>query len=472
MSSLTFAERETIFFILKGNSTECTLAEINFMMLFSFLKYLQPTHYFQLYRNDRTSIFPKVEHFPKEILAQLIPEPNFKSQKALEYDLSWQAINKGYIGNVEVYTTFDKVPIVDEYRFLRKYFHPVWVFYVLMLRIFSLKNPIKEIIAWKKSGGVKRSGYLKNPIQYPEWHSSESFLLKEKPFVSIVIPTLNRYEYLKDILADFEKQTYTNFEILIIDQSQPFNEDFSKSFNLNIRHIQQKEPALWLARNTAIEKSKGSIIALSEDDVRISPGWIENHLRCLDYFNAEISAGVFYPEGSSIPPERSFFCLASQFATGNAMLYKDVFRKIGLFDRQFEKQRMGDGEFGLRAYLHGLKSISNPFASCIDVKAGTGGLRQMGSWDAFRPKKLFSPRPIPSVLYLYRKYFGKKRTLLALFRNVPQSIIPYRYKKNKKMLVLGMLISLFLFPFVILQVVISWHLASKKLKQGAMINQL
>src|SRR5690606_21161604 len=176
--------------------------------------------------------------------------------------------------------------------------------------------------------------------------------------------------------------------------------------------------------------------------------------------------------GSSIPKERSFFCIASQFATGNAMLYKDVFKKIGLFDRQFEKQRMGDGEFGLRAYLNGLKSISNPYASCIDVKAGTGGLREMGSWDAFRPKKLFAPRPIPSVLYFYRKYFGTKRRLLAIFRSVPQSIVPYRYKKSKKMLVVGFFIAVILFPFVVLQVYISWRLASKKLKEGFLGNEV
>jgi glycosyltransferase involved in cell wall biosynthesis len=441
-------------------------------MLFHFLKYLQPTHYFQLNRNDGTSIFPKYKQLPEEIVAQLQPEPNFKSEKAREYDLSWQAVNKGYIGNAEVYTSFEKIPVVDEYRFLRKYFHPVWVFYVLGLRLLSFNNPFRELTAWKKSKDTFRSKYLNDSIKHPDWNKQRSFLLEDKPLVSVVIPTLNRYEYLKDVLADFEKQTYKNFEILIIDQSKPFQKDFCKDFNLKIHHIQQNEPALWLARNTAIKESKGSIIALSEDDVRIGPDWIENHLRCLDFFKADISAGVFYPEGSFIPKERSFFCMASQFATGNAMLYKDVFKKIGLFDRQFEKQRMGDGEFGLRAYLSNLKSISNPFASCVDIKAGTGGLRQMGSWDAFRPKKLFAPRPIPSVLYLYRKYFGRKRALLAIMRSVPQSIIPYRYKKNKKMLALGMLISLFLFPFVVLQVFISWRLASKKLIEGALIGQL
>src|SRR5690606_7731463 len=181
------------------------------------------------------------------------PDPKFKSEKAREYDPSWQAVNKGYIGNAETYISFEKIPVVDEYRFLRKYFHPVWVFYVLMLRFFSFKNPFREISAWKKSGDVKRSDYLKNPILYDDWNSFKSLLVEEKPFVSVVIPTLNRYEYLKDVLEDLEKQDYKNFEVIIVDQSNPFQNDFYKKFNLDIKLVQQAERALWLARNHAVE---------------------------------------------------------------------------------------------------------------------------------------------------------------------------------------------------------------------------
>lgn len=441
-------------------------------MLFHFLRYLQPTHYFQLSQNRRVSVFPIVEKLPKEILAQLKVDNDFESGAGRDYDLSWQAIYKGYIGEAETYKDFESLSIDDEYRFLRKYFHKAWVFYVLILRILSLKNPVLEIVAFRKTSSVKCSLYQNNPIIYQDWKTFESKLLQENCLISVIIPTLNRYEYLKDILSDFEKQTYSNFEIWIIDQSKPFEKDYCNGFNLNIHHIYQEEPALWLARNIAIQKSVGKIIALSEDDVRIAPDWLENHIKALDFFDADISAGVFYSLGSFIPMDRSFFSLSSQFATGNAMLYKDVFKEIGLFDRQFEKQRMGDGEFGLRAYLNGIKSISNPYAACIDIKAGTGGLREMGSWDAFRPKNLLSPRPIPSVLYFYRKYFGFERSILALIKNIPSSIIPYRYKKNNKFLILGAIISVILFPFILLQVFISWRLASKKLNEGDRISAL
>ncbi len=123
-------------------------------------------------------------------------------------------------------------------------------------------------------------------------------------------------------------------------------------------------------------------------------------------------------------------------------------------------------------YVNGYKNISNPKASRIHLKVGTGGLRQMGSWDAFRTNKIFAPRPIPSVLYFFRSYFGNKRAVYALLKSVPPSIIPYRFKTNRKLLLLGIFVSIFLMPIICIQVLISWRKASKKLHEGPLIQTL
>lgn len=441
-------------------------------MLFSFLKYLQPTHYFQVPTKTGTSVFPVIETLPQNIVDQLIPDNGYESIEAFKYDLSWQAIQRGYIGNVPTYLTSKQISIKDNYRFIRKNFHAAWVLYVLVLRLISFHNPIKEISSWVRTRSVQRMTDSISPLINDDWQNLKSSLILESPKVSVVIPTLNRYIYLKDVLKDFERQDYKNFEIIIIDQSEPFNPEFYNEFKLDINLIRQEERALWMARNTAIKHAKGELIALSEDDVRIKPDWISSHLKCLDIFDAKVSAGVFYPEGQEIPKERSFFAIATQFATGNAMLYKSVFEQVGLFDRQFEKQRMGDGEFGMRVYLDGIKSISNPFACCIDIKAGSGGLREMGSWDAFRPSTFFAPRPIPSVIYYFRRYFGTQSAKLALLRMVPLSVFPYQFKKNKPLLILGVFICILILPMVCFQVLKSWKLASDKLKQGPLIEIL
>lgn len=441
-------------------------------MLFKFLKYVQPTHYFSLKRNDGTSIFPIASELPEVVLQQLQEDNNYSSEMATAYDLSFQVVLKGYTGDAPTYRDVERLPVKDEYRFLRKNFHPIWVLYVLLLRVCSFHNPFTELGGFLRTRKVRRVPYTASPLKNDSWENFNATLTAQNPLVTVVIPTLNRYKYLAQVLRDFEVQSYTNFEIVVVDQSQPFNPDFYAPFKLHLNVVRQEEPALWLARNTAIEQAKGEIIALSEDDVRIPKDWIETHLKCLDYFQADISAGVFFPEGEKIPQNRSFFSIASQFATGNAMLHKDVFRKVNLFDRQFEKQRMGDGEFGLRCYLQGLKSISNPLAYCEDIKAEVGGLRQMGSWDAFRTKKLFAPRPIPSVLYLYRRYFGNRRAVLALLKSVPPSIIPYRFKRNKMLLLLGIFVSVFLLPLISIQVFISWRKATKKIDEGPLIRSL
>jgi GT2 family glycosyltransferase len=240
-----------------------------------------------------------------------------------------------------------------------------------------------------------------------------------------------------------------------------------------LKVIQQTEKALWLARNRAIQLAKGDYILLYDDDSRVDADWITQHIKTLDYFKADISSGVsISTEGGEVPAHYSFFHISSQLDTGNVLLKKEVFGKIGLFDRQFEKQRMGDGEYGLRSYLNGFLNVSNPYAKRLHLKVGSGGLREMGSWDGFRPKKWFSPRPIPSVLYLFRKYHGNKRAKLALLKTVPPSIIPYKFKRNKPMLLIGVFLSVFLLPVILIQVCKSWKLSSQKLKEGAKIEYL
>jgi hypothetical protein len=96
----------------------------------------------------------------------------------------------------------------------------------------------------------------------------------------------------------------------------------------------------------------------------------------------------------------------------------------------------------------------------------------MGSWDAWRPTSLFAPRPIPSVLYLIRKYHGVNAAILYLVKNIPQSYIPYKFKGNKKAKLLIYIASPIWIPLAIVSVLKSWNLATLKLKQGSLIEFL
>lgn len=446
-------------------------------MPFFFLRYISPAWYFHLAAHaGAVAYFADYRKLPEAAQSLIDLDPGYEGEHSRLWDAAYQAWHKGLIES----DTKKALPeagqqpsLADQYRFIRKYFHPLWSWYVLILRLLTLHNPFLEIGGFLSQRKVRRTDVYKKT--YPHGQAIRSFespLLRQVPKVSVIIPTLNRYAWLKDALHDLEKQDYPNFEVIVVDQSEPFQPAFYEPFQVDIRLIRQEEKALWLARNTAIQAATGEYFAMYEDDVRVPGCWLSNHLKCLDYFQADISAGVFFPAGSKLPLGRSFFRWAEQFATGNSCLRREVFQKIGLFDQQFERQRMGDGEFGLRAYLAGFKSIANPHAWCEDVKAPKGGLRQMGSWDGFRPKSWLAPRPVPSVLYLVRKYFGNRAAVYSLLISVPPSLLPYRYKGKPHWLWMGALLMVPLLPLVAWQVARSWSVSSRMLREGPKMSYL
>ena len=88
-------------------------------MPFEFLKYLQPDHYFHLTTNTDKSVFPKVDALPALVISHLEQDNSYISLKARDYDLSWQAIQKGYIGDVATYENFADISVQDNYHFIR-----------------------------------------------------------------------------------------------------------------------------------------------------------------------------------------------------------------------------------------------------------------------------------------------------------------------------------------------------------------
>lgn len=435
--------------------------------MFEFLKYIHPSNYYRL-AHQMSQV---VMSFPAEIEQRV----GYRVLESEQMDMAYQHLQSGLIPNITDSRNSlqnQKITSVkDNYIFINRYFSKAQVMWVFFVRLLSFSNPLLEVIGLISSLKYKRVKIV--PQRHKDFLSFESNLIQSDPLVSVIIPTLNRYEYLKEVLADLEKQDYTHFEVIICDQSEPVNEAFYQGWNINIQLIGQEEKALWRARNRCIKKSKGDYILLFDDDSRVEQNWISNHLKCLDYFKVAISAGVTHTlVGGGLGKKDTYFHLSDVFDTGNAMVKREVFEKVGLFDRQFEKQRMGDSEFGIRSLLGGYVVLSNPLAKRVHLKVETGGLRQMGSWDAVRPKNLLAPRPIPSVLYLIRKYHNTHEAILYLIKNIPQSYIPYKLKGNKKAKLLIILAIPLWLPLAFVSVLKSWKQASQKLRQGALIEYL
>jgi len=436
-------------------------------MIFKFIRYTNPSWQF--------NISPVVQKFPSCVNINLakksgLIDENYQTDSARFADAGYQLWNKGILiesgkEETEKLLELPSPTLHDEYVFIRKYWGTLWASYALLSRLISLKNPFKEIHAYLRTNKIKRINIFKTPYEYERYESFQSSLVENNPFVAVIIPTLNRYEYLKDVLHDLEKQSYKNFEVVIVDQSTQFRQQFYQQFKLNIRLIYQLDKKLWTARNKAIKATQAKYLLFFDDDSRVESDWILHHLKCLDFFDADISAGVSLATvGMKVPDNYSYFRWADQFDSGNAMVHRDVFKKIGLFDEQFNGQRMGDGEFGYRAYRHGFKSISNHKAFRIHLKVSSGGLREMGSWDGFRPKKWFSPKPVPSVIYLYKKYLPVDLCRHALLLGIMLSNVPYKQKRNAKMLFISVVLTFVKSPVLFVRFLRAKSIAMKMLR--------
>lgn len=83
--------------------------------------------------------------------------------------------------------------------------------------------------------------------------------------ISVVIPTLNEENYLGKCLKSFRNQTFTNFEIIIVDGgSTDKTIEIAKKFKAKV--IQLKHSSICLARQKGVEESSGEIIVGADAD--------------------------------------------------------------------------------------------------------------------------------------------------------------------------------------------------------------
>jgi len=95
------------------------------------------------------------------------------------------------------------------------------------------------------------------------------------PQVSVIIPTYNSAQYLKQAVDSVLAQTYRDFEILVVDDgSTDDTENLMKGYGAPVRYIRQSNGGVAKARNRGIEESRGEYVAfLDADDT-----WLPNKL--------------------------------------------------------------------------------------------------------------------------------------------------------------------------------------------------
>ena len=104
----------------------------------------------------------------------------------------------------------------------------------------------------------------------------------EKGKISIIVPIYNAEPFLKDCFSSIESQSYSNFEVLCVndgsmDRSATICEEFIEKDSRFIL-LNQSNQGVSAARNNALLKAKGEYIVFVDADDMIEPHFLENLL--------------------------------------------------------------------------------------------------------------------------------------------------------------------------------------------------
>ncbi|MGA2454059.1 MAG: glycosyltransferase family 2 protein [Solirubrobacteraceae bacterium] len=97
------------------------------------------------------------------------------------------------------------------------------------------------------------------------------------PLASIVVPTRARLPYLEVALSSIAPEAErAGAEVLVIDDAGPSTAARELAARFGARYEAHAHPlGLNVARNTGVERSHGELVVFVDDDVRVSPCWLQ-----------------------------------------------------------------------------------------------------------------------------------------------------------------------------------------------------
>lgn len=110
--------------------------------------------------------------------------------------------------------------------------------------------------------------------------------------VSVVVLVYKVEKYLDRCIDSIVKQTYSNLEIILVDDGSPDNcpqmcEDWAKR-DSRIKVVHKANAGIGMARNTGIEHATGAYICFFDSDDFIEPDTIENAYIAAEQNNADL----------------------------------------------------------------------------------------------------------------------------------------------------------------------------------------
>lgn len=262
------------------------------------------------------------------------------------------------------------------------------------------------------------------------------------PLVSVIIPTYNRAVMTVEAIQSVLSQTYTNFEIIVVDDGSTDNtrDVVAQIDDKRLRYIYQDNARQAAARNHGIEVSKGDYVAFLDSDDLFFP---EKLAQQVQYLVEHPQVGLLYSGYTFCGKQENiktihYATLSGQpiaqimtrmeIATPSVIMPRHVFDIVGNFDTTLPG--VEDLEFWVRVACHfEIASMPEPLVEIRvnSINPNRNVRRRLNNtlrvWD-----KIFAQKP--NIGWLEQRklyalpYYLAVSELSHLFPNLPDDINP------------------------------------------------
>ena len=201
----------------------------------------------------------------------------------------------------------------------------------------------------------------------------ESRALNASPQLSVIIPAYNIAPYIAETLESVFAQTFTGYEVIVVNDGSPDTKDFETALRPyldRIVYLKQENGGASVARNTGLKAARGEFVAFLDGDDLWLPNYLDEQMKfiqtrgcdlaCADaiFFGDESKNGATYMTAwmNDAPDSGDFNFLdlvdaKRSVVTSGVVARRQSIIEIGLFDK--ELRRAQDFDLWLRLACSG-----------------------------------------------------------------------------------------------------------------------
>jgi glycosyltransferase involved in cell wall biosynthesis/SAM-dependent methyltransferase len=125
------------------------------------------------------------------------------------------------------------------------------------------------------------------------------------PLVSVILTSYNQAHFLSDAIESVLRQTYSQFEIIVVDDGSTDNALEIVARYAGVRYIRQDNQGLSAARNTGLRRSTGAYLVFLDADDRLLSNALEVGVGCLEaHSECAFVSGHYVPISADGSPMR------------------------------------------------------------------------------------------------------------------------------------------------------------------------